>query len=217
MTAMADENYWVPGAAARWDSAVLVPEAEINEHMLQIVRSAAEEPWLASRAQPRLVSTLGQLWRALDAAALQRLARCPYLLLDAGFAAPERWDRLNLDSGVMDGAASLGYFASPAGVALVRRTLVFAWHLARSNRMSARVLLGMTSECAERIAGSALKDLESLAELCPPWVAPRWETQSTVWRQLIQAAIDGRAVPLRRVQLRGVQLLAAGERRSADG
>jgi len=118
-----------------------------------------------------------------------------------------------LDSGVMDGAASRGYFASPAGVALVRRTLVFAWHLARSNRMTARVLLGMTPQCAGRIAASTLKDLELLAELCPLWVAPRWETHSTVWRQLIQAAIDGRAAPLRRVQLRGLQLLAAGERR----
>jgi len=214
---MADENQWVPGGTARWDSAVLVPVAEINEQLLQIVRSTAEEPLPASRPQPRLVSALSELWRALDAAALQRLARCPYLLLDAGFAAPERWDRLALDSGVMDGAAARGYFASPAGVALVRRTLVFAWHLARSNRMSARVLLGMTPECAERIAGSALKDLELLAELCPLWVAPRWETQSTVWRQLIQAAIDGRAVPLRQVQLRGLQLLAAGERRTSDG
>jgi len=181
------------------------------------VRSAAEQPPPTSRAQPRLVGALSELWRGLDAVALQRLARCPYLLLDAGFAAPERWDRLTLDSGVMDGAASRGYFASPAGVALVRRTLVLAWHLARSNRLNARLLLGMTPECAERIAGSALKDLEALAELCPVWVMPRWETQSMVWRQLIQAAIDGHAVPLRQVQLRGVQLLAAGERRPTDG
>jgi len=210
---MADENHTVPGLMGGWDSAVLVPVAEINQHMLQIVRASADESAMASRPQPRLVSALSELWRALDPAALQRLANCPYLLLDAGFAAPERWDRLALDSGVMDGAASRGYFASPAGVALVRRTLVFAWHLARSNRMTARVLLGMTPQCAGRIAASTLKDLELLAELCPLWVAPRWETHSTVWRQLIQAAIDGRAAPLRRVQLRGLQLLAAGERR----
>ena len=206
---MVDENHSQPGAG-RWDSAVLVPVAEINELMIEILRSAAEESPLAPRAQPRLVSGLRELWCALDDAAQQRLARCPYLLLDAGFAAPERWDGIALDSGVMDGAAPRGYFASPAGVALVRRTLVFAWHLARSNRLSARVLLGMTAECAERIAVSAFKDLEALAELCPVWVAPRWEAQPNIWRQMIQAALNGRDAALRQVQLRGLQLLAAG-------
>jgi hypothetical protein len=175
--------------------------------MLEILRAAGSE---TPRTPPRLVSGLHALWLGLDAAAQLRLARCPYLLLDAGFAAPQRWAGLGFESGVMDGAGQRGYFAGTAGVALVRRTLIFAWHLARSNRASARLLLGMSGECAERIAASALKDLEALAELCPAWIAPRWEAQPAVWRQLLQAAIDGREAVLWQVQLRGVQLLAAG-------
>jgi hypothetical protein len=146
----------------RWDGTMLEPVAEINAFMLETLRAtaAAEE-----HSSLRLVSGLRELWRELDAPAQQRLAHCPYLLLDAGFACRERWERPAPERGVMDGGGSHGYFASPRGVALVRRTLVFAWHLARSNRLPARVLLGMSAECAERIAASALRDLEALAEL----------------------------------------------------
>jgi hypothetical protein len=189
----------------RWDAALLHPIAELNEQLLEILRAAASSPEECSR----LVSTQRGLWRALDDTARQRLARCPYLLLDAGFACRERWDPLALPSGVMDGCMPRGYFASPAGIALVRRTLVFGWHLARSNRLTARVLLGMHADCAERIAQSPLRDLEALAELSPAWVTPRWEAQPLIWRQLLEAALSGRDGVLRQVQLRGLQLLAA--------
>jgi hypothetical protein len=210
---MADENYAVPGVAGHWDGTMLVPVAEINGFMLEILRAAAAA---ADESSPRLVSGLRALWCGLDKAAQQRLAQCPYLLLDAGFACRERWQRLSVDRGVMDGGCTRGYFASPQGVTLVRRTLVFAWHLARSNRLTARVVLGLNAECAERIAGSALKDLEALAELSPAWVAPRWEQQPGIWRQMIQAALAGEHLQLRQVQLRGLQLLAAvGDRRAS--
>lgn len=189
----------------RWDGTMLGPVAEINAFMLEILRATAAAD---EHASPRLVSGLRELWCELDAPAQQRLAHCPYLLLDAGFACRERWERLVPERGVMDGG-SRGYFASPRGVALVRRTLVFAWHLARSNRLNARVLLGMSAECAERISGSALRDLEALAELAPDWVAPRWEQQPAIWRQMMRAALDGRDAHLKQVQLRGLQLLAA--------
>ena len=211
---MLDENQAAPGVAGNWDGAMLVPVAEINGFMLEILCATAAVP---GETSPRLVTAMRELWCGLDAGAQQRLAQCPYLLLDAGFACRERWERLALERGVMDGGGSRSYFASPQGVALVRRTLVFAWHLARSNRLTARVVLGLSAECAERIAASTLRDLEALAELAPAWVAPRWEQQPVIWRQMIQAALDGQEVPLRQVQLRGLQLLAAGSERRGGG
>ena len=209
-----DENQAVPGVAGHWDGTMLVPVAEINGFMLEILRATAAVPGDASS---RLVSAMRELWCGLHTGAQQRLAQCPYLLLDAGFACRERWERVALERGVMDGGGPRGYFASPQGVALVRRTLVFAWHLARSNRLTARVVLGMSAECAERIAASTLKDLEALAELSPAWVAPRWAQQPAIWRQLIQAALEGQDVQLKQVQLRGLQLLAAGNERRGGG
>src|SRR5579863_7021799 len=98
---MLDENQAVPGVAGQWDGAMLVPVAEINGFMLQILRAAATVPGDTS---PRLVTGMRELWCDLHADAQQRLAQCPYLLLDAGFACRERWERLALDRGVMDGS-----------------------------------------------------------------------------------------------------------------
>jgi hypothetical protein len=195
----------------RWDNALLLPVAEINQQMLAILCECASAP----RPLPRLVAVLRELWCSLDASAQRRLALCPYLLLDGGFSAPERWQRASAGGlGVMDGAGAGGYFSSRAGVALLRRTFVLAWHLARSNALAARILLGMSPECAERIAACPLAELEALAELGPVWVAPRWELQPHVWRQMLQAALADRAAGLRSVQLRGLQLLASdGEQR----
>jgi len=96
---------------------------------------------------------------------------------------------------------------------------VLAWHLARSNRVTARVIFGMSALTAERIAATRLTDLEGLAELAPGWIVPRWEQQPNVWRQLIAAACRGQPLLLRQVQLRGLQLLArtAGARGPGEG
>jgi hypothetical protein len=122
-------------------------------------------------------------------------------------------------AGVMEARLRCGYFSGANGVALVRRTLVLAWHLARSNRVTARVMLGMSALSAERIAASRLADLEGLAELAPAWIVPRWEQQPNVWRQFIRAACRGQPLLLRQAQLRGLQLLArsADTRGSAEG
>jgi hypothetical protein len=196
-----------------WDSALLGPVAEINEQMLEWLRVAAVTAAAAGDASdsgkpaPRLVTLLSEDWRRLDAKAQRRLSACPYLLLDAGFAQPQRWEWL-LSAQVMDASVRCGYFSGRGGVALVRRTLLLAWHLARSNRVTARVILGMSALAAERIASARLADLEALAELAPGWIVPRWEAQPNVWRQLIGAACRGQPLLLRQVQLRGLQLLA---------
>jgi hypothetical protein len=216
------EDLHPPPVSGVWDSALLGPVAEINEQMLDCLRLMAVEgapgaPASAGRA-PRLIMQLREDWQRLDAKAQRRLSACPYLLLDAGFAQPQRWDWMG-SAGVMDERAHCGYFAGRSGVALVRRTLVLAWHLARSNRATARVVLGMSALSAERIAATRLADLERLAELAPGWIVPRWEQQPNVWRQLIGAACRGQPLLLRQAQLRGLQLLAraTGIRGPADG
>ncbi|HEX2788935.1 MAG TPA: hypothetical protein VHN17_00760 [Steroidobacteraceae bacterium] len=219
---MSEDLHPAPVSGA-WDSALLGPVAEINEQMLECLRAmaveaAATDATDAGGAAPRLVTQLCQDWRRLDAKAQRRLSACPCLLLDAGFAQPQRWELMAAPS-VMDATVRRGYFSGRGGVALVRRTLVLAWHLARSNRVSARVILGMSALSAERIANARLADLEALAELAPGWIVPRWEAQPNVWRQLIAAACRGQPLLLRQAQLRGLQLLAraAGGRREGDG
>jgi hypothetical protein len=198
-----------------WDGALLAPVAEINEQMLELLKVKAIEPApVGDRAAPRLVSLLRDQWRRLDPRAQRRLSACPYLLLDAGFSQAARWDRL-LSAGVMDAPARGVYFDGRVGVALIRRMLLLAWHLARSNRLMAGVTLGLSAAVAERIAATRLKDLEAVAELAPAWILPRWEQQPIVWQQLIGAACSDHPLSLRQAQLRGLQLLAREHTRAS--
>lgn len=194
-------------AAGSWDQALLEPIAEINEQMLESLCAAA-----AGGEQPLIVALRAE-WRCLGALPLRRVAACPYLLLDGGFADSRRWQRL-AHEGVRDGA-SRGYFVDASGIALVRRTLVLAWHLARSNHLAARLMLGMAPRVAALIAQHRLRELEALAELGVNWIVPRWEHQPQVWRQLLAAARRDSPLALRVAQLRGLQLLAASALPSA--
>jgi hypothetical protein len=190
---------------AHWEGAVLAPVAEINGQLIDILRAAADAPATAGQ---RLIGALRADWPALTPGAQQRLARCPYLLIDAGFSEAAHWAQPS--TGGIREATPHGYFATAAGQAMVRCALVLAWHLARSDPLAARIVLGANSACIEIIAASRLTDLDALAERSPPWIRPRWEHQPRVWRQLIAAAARDQDAQLRQAQLRGLQLLAAG-------
>ncbi|MFT3906497.1 MAG: hypothetical protein QM718_09355 [Steroidobacteraceae bacterium] len=196
----------LPGSAPIWDAAVLETLAELNEQLLQrLCRLASLE-----RPAPLLRALLPQ-WRALDAAACRALAQGPVLLLDAGLAEPARWHLLSA-SGVQDadvGPSGNLYFADGAGIALLRRVLVLAWHLARANPLAGRVALGMSGPCAMRLACCRLDELERLAEGRPEWIRPRWEARPDIWQPLLEAALQPERPALRHLRWRGVQLLAA--------
>jgi hypothetical protein len=206
----------LPSAASLvWDQALLAPVVEINERLLERLHTdacagrAAHGRACAGGGAPELVQALLPEWCALDKAAQRRLAQCPYLLLDAGFAEPARWQAV-AGLGVHEAAPPriepCDLAADPAWVALRRRTLLLGWHLARSQPLAARVLLGMSPACTECIAARRLTDLDELAEGAGRMV-PRWEQQPHVWRQLLRAS-HAPGEELRWAQLRGLQLLA---------
>jgi hypothetical protein len=101
-------------------------------------------------------------------------------------------------------------FTGPGAADFIRSVLVFGWHLARANRQLARVVLGMSPACADRLAQLRLQDLDWLAQHRPGWVRPRWERQPRIWQHLLAAARCPDTELLTRVSLRGLQLMAAG-------
>ncbi|HWG76389.1 MAG TPA: hypothetical protein VN660_06300 [Steroidobacteraceae bacterium] len=206
-----------PTASLVWDQTLLAPIFEINERLLERLHAeacaslAARGHQSAAGAISVLVQALLPEWCALDAAAQRRLAQCPYLLLDAGFAEPARWQAVSslavheADAPRRECADGL---LDPLWLALRRRTLLLGWHLARAQPLAARVLLGMSPASAECIAARRLDELEELAEGIGH-MAPRWERQPQIWRQLLRAG-QAAGEQLRWTQLRGLQLLAVG-------
>jgi hypothetical protein len=153
-------------------------------------------------------------WHALSGAARLRLAGCPFLLVEAGFTRPDLWTRLP-DLGVHEAVPLRTLLArrSALSAPLLRRVLLLAWHMARANRSKARIALGMSGTCAGVIAGCRLADLEVLAERRPGWIRPRWDQHAKVWRAWLAAAAKESPLDLERLQLWGLQMLAAEVRR----
>ncbi|HTX24827.1 MAG TPA: hypothetical protein VMD03_09230 [Steroidobacteraceae bacterium] len=194
--------------------------AELNEQCLELLCEQATAG--AGRPRPALLATLEPLWRALDASVRRRAARCPFLLLDAGFAraAYRRWPT---SRGVHDRGDefpyphSAAFFTVPRTVAVTRLVLTYAWHLARSESVAARLFLGMSPVCAERVAACTLRQVIQLAENEPRLLAPRWPDRLHVWRDLLVAASGADAAGMERFCMRGLQLLAADARSGDQG
>jgi hypothetical protein len=181
---------------------------EINRQCLDYLAAMAAT---GPAACPALFAGQLSAWCAMPDTLRARLAASPYLLVDAAFDDEQRW-RCLAPRMVQDLPAQ---FADPVFVGsgvgdFVRRVLVFGWHMARANRQVARVVLGMSPACADRIGTLRLQDLDWLAQHRPGWVRPRWERQPRIWQHLLLAAREPDGNLLTQVSLRGLQLMAAG-------
>ena len=197
--------------AAGWlPAGTLDSLTELNESCLAMLGEQA-----AVRGVPPdgLLQQFAALWRDLDGAARRRAAACPYLLLDAGFADPLRWQRAPAPR-VGDAVAAryACYFTVPAAAEVARLVFIYAWHLARSQGAAARLLLGMPESSAELISRFTLRQVQTLAENHLEWLRPRWPARVQVWRELLLAATSGEAAALERARLWGLTLLAAEAR-----
>lgn len=193
---MSVRQYFDPLLGCSWDAALLEPLAELNARIVDAVASAE--------------ASLQWQWRALGEPARLRLARCPFLLVDAGLAQPVLWASLP-GTGVHEAGPvrAPADRRGPVATPLLRQILVFAWHLARANGLGARIALGMSPSCAAVLARCRLSDLETLAEQRPAWIRPRWHDRPEIWQAWLAAAAQESPQALERLQLWGLQTLAA--------
>jgi hypothetical protein len=104
------------------------------------------------------------------------------------------------------------FFTPNRTIDIRRQILTYAWHLARSQGSAARLLLGMSGQCAELIAACTLRQVTEIAANHPDWLQPRWPGHVRVWRELLTTAISGETAALEKARMRGLQLLAAEAR-----
>jgi hypothetical protein len=183
---------------------------ELNELCLSLL---AEQAAVRCGPPSGLLQQLSELWQRLDGASRQRAAACPYLLLDAGFADPLRWQMPPAPQvGDAGGNRYTCYFTVPAAAEVARLVFIYAWHLARSQAAAARLLLGMPESSAALIARYTLRQIQTLAENHLDWLRPRWPARVQVWRELLLAATSGEVAALERARLWGLTLLAAEAR-----
>ncbi len=186
--------------------------AELNEQCLELLREQAAA--CSARFRPALLVRLQPLWAGLEGAARRRAARCPFLLVDAGFTRTDcpPWLReravRDRDWPPVYGA----FFTVSRTIPVTRLVLAYGWHLACSESAAARLFLGMSAHCAESIAACTLRRMMQVAESEPHLLRPRWPDRPEVWRELLIAASGGEPSAMDRFRIRGLQLLAADAR-----
>jgi hypothetical protein len=201
----------VPAVVGWLSPEMLASLAELNGLALDLLAEQAAARAASGNALLRLV---GEVWRTLDAGARRSVAACPYLLVDAGFADGLRWQAAALPQ-VGDGdRVYAAFFSTTSATTVNRLVFTYAWHLVRSQFAAAQLLLGMSATSAAAIARHSLPQIQALAETHTGWLTPRWPGRVAIWRELLLAAASGDEAALKRVQQRGVTLLAAEVRQS---
>jgi hypothetical protein len=182
----------------------LEPTYDLNRRMLTL---------LSERCRPgteqlgfHVATPLGLVLREAEPSDRQQLARCPFLLLNAGFREPSKWQRASGHEPESSMDAALKAASHTPVLTLARGTCLLAWHLIRTNPVAAKLVLGVSPECAVLIAQSGVTELQEIAArlVLHQWIAPRWHDRPDVWRRLIRLA---RTTTDTSVGTHGLQLL----------
>jgi hypothetical protein len=181
--------------------------SELNEECLELLAQQARVP-----PGSATLAEIARHWVALDAAGRRRASGCLYLLLDAGFADPQRWHSCASAASDEAGRDVVPFFTVAAAPQLAQGVFTFAWHLARCQASAARLLLGMPGASVGSLARHTLSQVRALALANPHWLRPRWALRPVIWREFLTAAASGDPATLERVRLRGQRLLAAEAR-----
>jgi hypothetical protein len=193
----------------------LEPIYDLNRRMLAL---------LTERCRPgtdqlgfHAATPVGLALREAESSDRQQLARCPFLLLSAGFREPGKWQRASGHEPEFSIDAALKAASHAPVFALARGTCLLAWYLIRTNPVAARLVLGVSPECAVLIARSGLTDLQEVAArlVLHQWITPRWHDRPDVWLRLIRLArTTGTSVGIHGLQLLLGDLLDGEEDRS---
>ena len=199
-----DVRHWLPSQGV--DPA---PLAELNAECLEhlCLRVTANENLAAA---PPLLCDLHAQWASLPAQAVRRLSAAPFSLFDAGLSSAPRWLEVRT-RGVheLSHPVAPAFFESALARSVTRRTLVYAWHLARSRPRAACLVFGSSIGVIESLAACSLAGLEAAADRNAECLRPRWANQLGFWRELLVAASAGADRRLHELLLGGVQRLAA--------
>jgi hypothetical protein len=187
---------------------------ELNEMCLKLLAEQALQPLPPT---PPMFRELVDLWRQLDDVSRRRAAACPYLLMDAGFCDPYRWQWLSdqlasTRAGVRDRepapVAYSRFFTATSVVEVARHVFTHAWYIVRTQPLGAALFLGMPAHCAALLRSCSMRQVNELADQHAGWLRPRWTGRTRVWRGLLEAAISGDVPALEMARMHGVQLLA---------
>jgi hypothetical protein len=175
----------------------LEPIYDLNRRMLGLLAEPMDE---GTHHDFQLGTPISHALREMDSSIREQIALCPFLLVDASLSDATKWKLSEYAERVpphLDGVTRV--------LELARATCVLSWYLLRTDELAARLILGVSQDCAAVIAQSGLTELQQIAARLVQQRSfkPRWHDRPDIWRQLIRLA---QMTPPKPVAIHGLQV-----------
>jgi hypothetical protein len=192
----------------RWmGSASLDLVYQLNEQCLELL------VWAAAQGEIGALSVLRRhqkFWRQLDAAARQRAARLPVVLVNVHFNDAPWWQALR--SRIGENRLAVDRPDGPAllGGAFIGEVLNHIWHVAHGDARLASLTFGLCPKVAAIMGEMEMREVRAAGALhgLEQWL--RWKDSLRLWNRLLFAAVHGNRKLLSAVHLQA-QLLSCGD------
>jgi hypothetical protein len=204
----------LPGASAPvLSAAVLARIYELNLDYLELLAAEHNASVTGEGQLQYLPCKLHAAIAALTPPARAALAALPYTLYSLGFEDEKLWRSL-AEPAALAASLSVGErYAQPRDASLQASlcevALLYAWHVATSSALAARLIYAMPETIAHRLTAAPPWYVRRLAIHHASLLMPRWPTNPGFWPDLIRfaAAADGQR--LTTAMVLGSQLIAA--------
>lgn len=204
----------LPGASAPVLSAAVL--ARIHELNLDYIELLAAEHNAVGAGDAQLLHLPYRLHATiaeLSPSARASLAAVPYTLYSLGFEDEKLWRSL-AEPSALAAAMSMGErYALPhcasLQASLCEVALLYAWHVATSSPVAARLIYAMPEAVAQRLTSAPPWYIRRLAVHHASLLLPRWPTNPGFWPDLVRFAAEGDQPRLATAKLLGSQLIAA--------
>ena len=204
----------LPGASAPVLSAAVL--ARIHELNLDYVELLASEHNAAGAGDGQLQHLPCKLHAAIaemSPTARASFAALPYTLYSLGFEDEKLWRSLPEPASLAASLSTNERYMQPhrasLSASLCEVALLYAWHVALSSPLAARLIYAMPEAVVQRLTAAPLWYVRRLAVHHASLLLPRWPTNPGFWPDLVRFAIEGDQQRLATAKLLGSQLIAA--------
>jgi hypothetical protein len=188
-----------------------------NERCIELLCAVASSSTPGASA-PAVAENL-EHWVSLEMEARGRVAKMPFVILDAHFKSTDWWRRVarsvadpSLNEGAREHLDSYSENGLPqdASMNLMHEAIMFAWQLVSSDRTTAIMSFGMLAPVTKIIAELTPKDIREIATREHSAITIRWANDVQLWREFLVAANAGDDNKLAALHLQ-VKLLLCGD------
>ena len=190
----------LPGASAPVLSAAVL--ARVHELNLDYVELLAAEHNAAATGGGQLQHLPCKLHAAIaemSPTARASLAVLPYTLYSLGFEDEKLWRSLPEPAALAASLSMSERYAQPhrasLQASLCEVALLYAWHVASSSPLAARLVYAMPETVAQRLTAAPPWYVRRLAVHHSSLLLPRWPTNPGFWPDLVRFASEGDQQP----------------------